>query len=213
MILPRKTARSIANERTTILILPKAPTYSAGSRHKVLYRSRDDFGKPFNDEMCRILVTGVTATTLDQITGVQSLLAGFRDLAELYDDWRERFNDGPLSEPPVWIVAFELDRSHVVHLLAASRGDEHGYTENPHNAMDQEPEAVPAAVQREFTKEAGVVDLERKRTGHAARREAYASLLQRLHAEALGKGTDVTADIRVIERRLAAIDRKLGRAA
>lgn len=213
MIQPRKLARQIAGGRATILILPKAPSYKEGSHHKVLYRSRDDFGNRRNDEMCRIVITGIEETTLDEISGVQSLMAGFKDLDDLYEFWRERYSDGPISKPPVWIVAFELDRSHVVHLLAASRGDEHGYTENPHNAMDQEPEAVPESVQRAYASEASHKDAHRKAMSWEQRRAVYRELMEKTRAEALAKGVDVTGDLRVMTQRIEAIDRKMGRAA
>lgn len=213
MIQPRKLARQIGAGRATILILPKAPSYTPGSHHKILYRSRDDFGNRRNDEMCRIVVTGIEETTLDQVTGVQSLLAGFKDLEDLHGWWREKYNDGPLTKPSVWIVAFELDRSHVVHLLAASRGDEHGYTENPHNAMDQEPEAVPDSVQKQYTADAAVIDGKRKAQSWETRRAVYRELMDRTRAEALARGIDVTGDLRVMNQRIEAIDRKMGRAA
>jgi hypothetical protein len=213
VIQPRKRARQIAAGRATILLLPKAPSYTEGSHHKILYPSRDDFGARKNEEMCRIVVTGIEETTLDEVSGVQSLMAGFRDLEDLYDFWREAHHDGPISKPAVWIVSFELDRSHVVHLLAASRGDEHGYTENPHNAMDNEPEAVPESVQAEYAKEACHKDSHRKALSWEARRAVYRELMEKTRADALAMGVDVTGDLRVIGQRLEAMDRKLNRAA
>lgn len=108
----------------------------------------------------------------------------------------------------------ELLRSDTPRFLtpAARPGrTEHGYTTDPARAMPDEPEAVDAETQERIAK--GVM---RSREDEAQRNEALAvfAALQQQREEfrrlATAKGVNISSDLRVIERRICAIKRRLG---
>lgn len=114
----------------------------------------------------------------------------------------------------VWVIRFELDRSHRARLLApaaraARDGDEHGYTENPRRALRDEPEAVDAQVLNEY-----VADARAREAGQSGRREELLrrrakSLALRLRQEAVTaqrNGTDITGALDQIEAHLRILE-------
>lgn len=96
------------------------------------------------------------------------------------------------------------------------RRSERGYTSQPALAMPHSEEAVPKDWQEAFSKEANDRDSIR-RAGNLqerlkAEREQLDARLQSLNSLATTNGVDVRSDVRVIERRLDAIDAKLKKA-
>jgi hypothetical protein len=123
----------------------------------------------------------------------------------------ERF-DQRHAERPVWALFFEVDRAHVPRLL--HRQSERGYTTTPRDAVPDEPEAVDAATQTRITAEARRRDTMRRGWLDQHLLDERASLEQRLDRArelARQRGIDVRQDVRIIERRIAAIERKATR--
>jgi hypothetical protein len=108
--------------------------------------------------------------------------------------------------------AFELDRRHIPRLL--HRQSERGYTNNPRDAVPDEPEAVDAATQTRITAEARRRDTVRRGWLDQQLLDERASLehrLDRARELARRRGIDVRQDVRIIERRILAIERKVTR--
>lgn len=108
----------------------------------------------------------------------------------------------------VHVVTFELDTSTHLRLLSPAgkpRGDDHGYTDNPSDAMSgsSDPgEAVPLRVQDEYSKDAAEKN-KLLRLVHAEQRRKL-PLDERLRLlEVDAKTIDITKELRVIRQRTA----------
>lgn len=175
----------------------------------------------------RIIVTRVDRRRLVEIPHEDARAEGFRSVAEfarywlrLYDAayrdalelatddevldrWRSRF-----GSVEVWVISFVPDpiaRPRLLH-----RQSERGYTAVPADALPDEPEAVEAWVQERITREAN------ERAAATRRAEVdelgssdLAERIDRLERMANIAGVDVSREVRVLERRLADLRRKV----
>lgn len=120
------------------------------------------------------------------------------------------------ADRDVWVIRFELDRSHRPRLLApASRGerdgDEHGYTDNPRRALRDEPEAIDRQSLEQY-----IVDAHTREAGRPGRREEVLksrarSLAVRLRQETIAadrNGVDVTNELDQIEQHLRVLENR-----
>jgi hypothetical protein len=83
----------------------------------------------------RILITDVREELLHELTQPDAIREGFRTTEEFFDYWRELYREGPVGlKVPVWVISFDLDRSHQPRLL--HRQSERGYTINRHDALE-----------------------------------------------------------------------------
>lgn len=186
--------------------------------------------------LCRVVLTEVTWRALGDVGFDEARAMGFRTTDEMRVAWVERYEprrwevmvemgaaeheaaalDRFLARHAtrlVWLLRFSIDTEQPRRLLAA-RSDEL-YTENPARALGGDAdagEAIDALTLEEYAtanndrhalRRAGVADelLSEERAQHERLRDAV-----RLAAE---RGIDVRDDLRVIERRLQAIRRKL----
>ena len=144
-------------------------------------------------------------------------------LAGLADDgWiitiagRKRLAD-PLSDidldQEVWVVRFELDRRRLLVPATSRRRGVGDYTNDPREAMPDEPEAVDPAELGRYADEARNRDAQRRRDQDARVLEAEHRLLTRrvesYERLARDRGVDVRSELRVVKARLEAIDRKI----
>lgn len=120
------------------------------------------------------------------------------------------------ADTAVWIVGFELDRSHRPRLLAPTArgerdGDEYGYTDNPTRSLRDEPEAVDASILAKFAEDAAMRwrGLPGSREEHLRRRER--SLRIRLRQAALNAGragVDITRQLDSIEHHIRMLEQQ-----
>jgi hypothetical protein len=112
-------------------------------------------------------------------------------------------------------VRFSLVEQVPLRLL--DRRPWRGYTANPAMAMRDEGEAVSEEWQRMFSQEAhardGLRRAESRRERLEAELAAFQSQLVQLRRFATECGVDVGSEVRVIERRLGVVERKIERAA
>ena len=86
------------------------------------------------------------------------------------------------------------------------RHSPYGYTQHPHEAMTDEPEAVDHDTQQRLTHEAQLRHTQRQRE---LWRDSRPRLLETLGALHRGFGNDVAHELRAIRREVDRIDRKL----
>lgn len=170
---------------------------------------------PKGAEAARFLVTEVPERGfLHDVDDQAAARMGYATAGDYFEWWREQYGDGPLIEIPVWVIRFELDLSERPSFLAAhagrlARGD---YTHNEADALDA-GDRVPAPLLTEFAE-----DNDRRfrsnRRGFLEQqlsdeKAALERQLDRVKHLAGRSGADVRSDMRVIERRLAAISDKI----
>ena len=89
------------------------------------------------------------------------------------------------------------------------RDSSHGYTDEPALSMPNEPEAVSEEDQRLITAEAHEREFSAAELAQLEReQQTLAVKLNEIRAEAAERKIDLSKDIRVIERRLQAIEKK-----
>lgn len=165
---------------------------------------------------CHITVVELQPALLHEINPVQAMAEGWKTRADFWRNWWERYHEGPglPGNPewpiliPVWVIHFELDPTHRPRLLA--RGN--GYTESPEEAVD--PEREGEAVEKEWdaqfrleVEQGQALAAERARD----RRERHEldQRLQRALDDARLRGVDVSSPLRVIERQVEKIERRV----
>lgn len=170
--------------------------------------------------VCHVTVVDVKQALLHEITQVQAMAEGFKTRADFWRAWWERYHEGPgLPDSPewpiripVWVVRFELDPSHRARLLATASDVNHGYTESPEMAVEpeREGEGVEPEWDERFSLEAAQT---RTVTAEKAqlRRERHEldQRLMRVLEDARLQGVDVSSPLRVIERQLEKIERRV----
>jgi hypothetical protein len=103
-------------------------------------------------------VASVARATVNDVDDNLAQAAGFEDAGRFFAWWRTQHHGvenpamGPLLvDEPVWVVWFKVagDPPRLLH-----RNSQRGYTRNPHQALEGEPEAVPELAQQAITDEA-----------------------------------------------------------
>lgn len=169
--------------------------------------------------MGRIKVLAVERQRLEEITAQDAHAEGFKHRIAFFRYWEKLYGSVDYQQK-VWAIAFVAVEEglflgpasrpgYVTDPLMAPRADQ--ATEPEHvRRREPEPQVVPPVVQEQFSREAGRRDAERKREVWEQERRHLLGSMERLGSE---MGLEVRRELRVIERRLAAIDRKLERAA
>jgi hypothetical protein len=122
----------------------------------------------------------------------------------------ERF-DARHADTPVWVIEFTLPVDPV--RLLADRNARADYVDHHARAMADEPEAVDEDTQRRITRDAGLRDTQ-LRAVSAAQREAELGLLtlgerlDRVVASMRADRQSSTTDVRVLAKRVDALERK-----
>jgi hypothetical protein len=219
LFLRQQLARAILAGRKTQIRVPIRPgqercSYEPG--HSYVVQARRG-----GEQLARVLVTDVREELLHEISEPDVHRMGFGSRRELFEAWWEEYREGPGYEPPyipirVSVLEIERDRSHRPHLLAAHiiAGKQGPYTENWHNALPEEPEAIDDETLERYAAQANQDtqdERERRRLEHEAR-----SLTDRLaeleRAEAAGD-PDAPRYIAGIRKRLDAAERALAKRA
>lgn len=197
---PRLARLVLAGKKTQTRRPVKAGEETCRYHEGRSYAVQPGRGKP---QVCRIKILEVRRELLHEITYPDAVAEGFRTRDEFFDYWRELYKTGPLIEVPVWAIRFCLD-DDAPRLLA--QRSEHGYTTEERLALaaerGAEAEAVPTQVLDRFARR----NREREAEGWIEKRAELERILAELPKEA-------QAEVRVIRRRIEAIDRRLRSAA
>lgn len=153
----------------------------------------------------RLRVTAVRQEALGELTFKDALAEGFKTRDDFWAYWCDLHGvQAPNLDQLVWVIGFEVDRAHRARLL--HRNSERGYTDQPHEALEGEPEAVdPATLKREWSEGA-------ERRHDKARAEAKGELEDRLASarkRARAAGVDTRSQEAAIERRIEGLERRL----
>lgn len=153
----------------------------------------------------RFVCTEIRSELLHEADDEQARRELFKNRDDLFEFWRATYKTGPLVEVPTWILTVEFDRADRSEFMA--RDSSHGYTGDHRHALEPDAEVVPA-VWRERFAEDGLVFGELRRL--KAREELQGlTLEERLHRaqlQAKAKGRDISRHLRVIERRIQAVE-------
>ncbi len=114
----------------------------------------------------------------------------------------------------VWVLTFELDREDRTRFLSQGLG----YTTSIAHALPGEPPAVDAATQERITELAGMASAQWLAIDHARRDRELEQLslgqrLDRIFEDARASGRSTTSEVRLIEKRLGAIEQEVRRRA
>jgi hypothetical protein len=183
-------------------------------------------GKP---EAGRILVTAVRQQRLGDITLREARAEGFRTTADFKSAWVEihdaRWVNADVAhghqllgrfaarhaDTPVWVIEFTLPVDPV--RLLADRNARADYVDHHARAMSDEPEAVDEEAQRRITRDAGLREAQ-QRAVTGAQRDAELGLLtlgerlDRVVASMRADRQSSTTDVRVLAKRVDALERK-----
>jgi hypothetical protein len=141
--------------------------------------------------------------------------SGYRDhhrpdsddyLLDLFNEWH--------GDDVVWAIAFEvIDAPLLLAPAAHPHGSVLGYTTRASDALPHEPESIdPARLHPNWTERAQAFATAAARDADATRLTGVDhpdEKLRELQRMALERGIDITDDLRVIEQRKAAIQRRL----
>jgi hypothetical protein len=101
----------------------------------------------------------------------------------------------------------EHDKPRLLHRIS-----ERGYTSIPQEAMNGEPEAIPAEYQAQITSDAWAGFSSARRKHNEARRDYdLPKRLQRLQRDARVRHVDISNGLRVIERQLERMEARVDR--
>lgn len=173
------------------------------------------------ETLCHIKITAVAEADASTYTDAEARREGFRSAEEFFDWWRGEHGHRPRFthrgdvchvETPVWVCLFVLDRQRFLADIPTQgnqRGvpaDPRGYAHSPGAAMADEPEAVDDETLAEFARDAKQRDRDRV-VGQWEQQRA--DLEAQLHELRALDPERTASDVRVIKRRLDAIDKKL----
>lgn len=187
--LPKGHLRLVAEGKKSQICVPanrKVDNLRPGSSHVV--------GK----ELRVILLKAPRFGHADAITFDEARAEGWRTRDEFLEDWRERFGEAR----ECWVLEVAVDRAHRPRLL--HRDSSHGYTQNAHQALGQEPEAVDKSVQERFSADADEKGKALRAERHAENERRYAEA----KARALAIGADITKQEMQVERAVQVMERK-----
>jgi hypothetical protein len=157
-----------------------------------------------------ISVLNVHTEPLGQLTPASARAEGFADLPEFEAYWL-RMHGRYDPDQPVWVIAFELESAEPpTRWLAADVG----YTTDPRIALPDEPPAVDAETQEWLTYRAhrafDLTHTQRQRDRERTTLEQRLGRARTLAAVAAkGNGYDASKHLRVIEQRIARLERDL----
>lgn len=156
-----------------------------------------------------VRVVEVRRELLHEVAAVDVLAMGYSGRDELFDDWRAKYNTGPLAHPAVWVVTFERTEAPPRLLQAIGLGND-DYTRSPEREVDDAGEPVDDRSQHKITDEARL-NAGQMASINQARREQYEleQRLERVREEAEVRGVDISSPLRVIERQLVKIERRV----
>lgn len=180
----------------------------------VQVRTQDRHGRSKVKTICRVHVLDVKTGDLRDVTDDEIRDEGHVSRGEYFRWWRETIerveppasDAEPFAPVGVWVVRFQVDQRR---FLAARPGTTdqmpesaaaHGYTSNPGAGLVGEGEIVYDTRGLGWNEK---LELERKQAW-ARERVVIAQSIERLEADA-----SLRAEVRVLKRQLAAIDRKL----
>jgi hypothetical protein len=135
---------------------------------------------------------------------------GFGAVEEFLADWRERRGHDADIDQEVWAIRFEVEAEMPMYLASGVIGPPHGdYTTSPRRAAD-DAEVVDEATASKYAGQARL-GAEQQAAINQARRERHEleQRLSRAREEAELRGVDISSPLRVIERQLAAIERRV----
>lgn len=229
MIFPPDIARKIGRGEKTMIRRPVAGPLTdefglcrvkIGRRYPVEYAvaSRtSEFDRSTREtvHIAWMVVTDVRRERLGEITADDAQAEGFArrgfgQAEEFLADWRERHRGELDRDQEVWVIAFDVEPEMPMYVATGVIGPPHGdYTTNPHRAID-DAEAVDAATLSRYSKEAADSAAQRAQINQL-RRERYEleQRLARARADAARGGVDISSPLRVIERQLATIERRV----
>lgn len=184
MILPAHTVTLVLQGKVTCVILPPvdARGYRVGGSYPVQsWRPREGGGAPVvSEEKLRIRVAAIERTTLNyELPEDVIAAAGFETPADLWEHWRQRYRSGPLADPAVVIVYFELDLMQRDRWLAAGGG----YTNSPNRALRTPAGGEPVAPDLELER-AVPVEWERRNSIEAKQRFSRSKAQEEARLEA-----------------------------
>lgn len=201
MIFKPDLARAILAGRKTATRRPVKPNeqecrYKPGRSYAIqMGRGKEAVG--------RFVVVEAQMATLGQFTLEDAKAEGFKTQRDFFDRWMEMYDHIDPSQA-VWVITFSLesDPPRLLH-----KDSSHGYTDKRHDAMHDEPEAIPTALQNAYAEEgrAGV-----RRDRSAAWQESRSRLVGEIERlRSLDLGAHTVKDIAAIEARVRSLDRKL----
>lgn len=179
-----------------------------------------------------VIVRSIRRQLLADITFADARAEGFRTRADFAHRWMRRWSgyrdhhrpddDDELLDlffewhgnEPVWVIAFEvIDAPNLLAPAAHPHGSQLGYVTNAGDALPAEPEAIdPARLHPDWQERSQAFQNAAARDSDATRLTGLDhpdEKLRELERLALERGIDITDDVRVIESRKAAIQRRL----
>ena len=142
---------------------------------------------------------------LGDITAHEARREGYRHQREYLDAWRTRHGHLDLDQP-VWVLAFVLgDQTDTPRLLAANPGGQRNdYVTQPARAMKGEPEAIPAMLADQYSREAHGRDTARTTSGLRERADRILTTVAEIRSiDGIDKNTD--SKLRAVERNIRSI--------
>lgn len=224
MIFPEIHKGAIVRGEKTRHSVPyrREPAVQRGRSYVAQTLKFDKEGKRSHRDFAQIKVLGVREQLLREVTDEEAQAEGFPNRGAFFRWWRETHErveapaseDEPITRIPIWVVTFELDRSHHPRLL--HKKPHRGYTSNPHEALRDEPEAVDEVTLKAFARE--------NRGRHKAftqgtisetlaEQKSLEEKLRFLREQARTRGVNISSAERVIKRQLDEIARKIEKAA
>ena len=203
MILPRDQVRRVLNGRKTEA---RRPTSLAELR---LGRAYPVQPSPREPSVCSVTVERVAVEELGQITPKGAWREGFKTRDQFFSWFESRYGCAD-QDLLVYVIAFVVVRAEPRRLL--HRQSSKGYTTQTTQALPGEPEAVPRSYQDELSRQAQEQSTRMASERAQERRERW-SLAQRLQRLEGLRHVDHSGDMRVIRKRIEAMERKHGAAA
>lgn len=158
----------------------------------------------------RIVVAGVHTESLGALSFEDALLEGAKTRDEFYDRWKDSHGAVDLAQL-VWVITFTVDNTDHPRLLArnptALRAD---YTDNPHQAAREEPEALTEGQLEKL----GHLNLDAERVGQLRPlRTSQLAIARELDAIrehlAVAPDREIASAVRGVERQLRTLGRRL----
>jgi hypothetical protein len=208
VILPREQIRRVIAGNKTEARVPT--TYAELKPDRVVPiqpSARDEVA-------CRVRIVECAAEQLGDITPRGAWKEGFRRKDDFFAWFEARFGSAD-RDMVVYVRRFVLLNYDPPRFLARQNGmlEPDQYASSAAGALPQEPEAVTRAEQETISREAHHRDVRRASDIAVARRERW-SLSERLaRIETMSVHVDVSRELRVIEKRIAAMEKGIGEAA